>query len=108
MKNLFLTIAFVFATVSLVNANTSVISSSLKKESSIKRCLTYEKSLNIEVEYNYKYIYYGVGCYANIYYNGELVGTVYSYETGDTKAEATANCYAVAKARAHEFIKAAE
>jgi hypothetical protein len=108
MKKIILGIVFVFATVSFTNANTSVISSNLNTESSIKIFLAYEAALNTYVEYNYDTGYYGVGCYANIYYNGEIVGTVYAYETGNTKEEATANCYAVARARAREFIAAAQ
>lgn len=49
---------------------------------------------------------WGIGCYVDIYYEGEYVGTVFSYESGETYAEAYDNCRSSAMGKATEFMMA--
>ena len=89
-------------------ANSNRTSSYLNEKPSIEESIKIDKSentLSVETEYIYLYDSWGVGCYANIYYNGELVGTVYSYAYGDTKSEATTNCYNDVRGKANAFMK---
>lgn len=49
---------------------------------------------------------YVATCYANIYYNGELVGTVTATGIGSTALSAASNCRAEAIRKAQAFIAA--
>lgn len=100
MKKLFLTLVLML-TVSFASINAMLphLNDKLFIKESFKLDVN-KKGLYTTVEYEYVEIQWGVGCYANIYYNGELVGTVYAYETGESRAEATSNCYSVVRARA--------
>ena len=51
---------------------------------------------------------YVATCYANIYYNGELVGTVTATGIGSTALSAASNCRAEALRKAKAFIAAAD
>lgn len=101
MKKLFLTLVLML-TVSFAFASMNARDKLPIKES-FKIDIT-KNALSATVEYEYFYVGWGVGCYANIYYNGELVGTVYAYESGDTLAQATSKCYSAVRARANAFI----
>jgi len=95
-----LTVSFAFAN---MNAKLPHSNDKLIIKESFKIDIT-KNTLSAIIEYKYFYTQWSVGCYANIYYNGELVGTVYAYESGSTQAQATSNCYSAVRARANAFI----
>jgi len=93
IKNLILT--FFLLTVSFSFANSHVDLQKINTENSIETLVKIGKT---DVIYTFSSInvikddqFYGVGCYINIYYEGNLVETVYSYGYGSTIANCRRN-----------------
>jgi hypothetical protein len=106
MKKLILSLIFI----SLVNfsfaSSNEIISFNLSKN--IEFIKSYEQNLT----YNYNVTFYSndsctASCYANVYYDGELVATFHDSSTSATCLDAQLTCLSKVKKKAYAYIAAA-